>query len=203
MDNHLAKEEITEENLKKKIKENPTQIENYILLSELYQENNKKLQQILEPIQYVEKTVLKTKYDEDICFRKVDIYESFGDIALEAEKDKEAIQYYLVAWKFAKNYMRKVKIKNIKDYDKATISKYSLYDLIYNIDFAYDELGERYARKRRNFIQEIMRSLDLTAEEKKPFLQGLEETEGILIKQRKQRKYKKKNHYFIRKIPIK
>ncbi|MCI8444428.1 MAG: hypothetical protein HFJ37_04635 [Clostridia bacterium] len=188
---------LTEKNLKELIQKEPKKIENYITLSELYQKEKQDIKKVLEPIEYVEKQILKTQYDEDICIRKIDIYSSFGDIALEQEEDKKALKYYLIAWKFVKNYIRKVKIKEIQEYNMATIGQYSLYDLIYNIDFAYDELGEKYARQRRNFIQEVMKRLHLYPEEAKPFLQGLKETQEILRKQRAKTNYnliRKKSH---------
>lgn len=190
---------LTEEKrLKKLIQKEPKKIENYILLSELYQKQNQKIEKVLEPIQYIEKEILKTQYDEDICIKKVDIYGSFGDIALEKEEDPKALKYYLVAWKFAKIYIRKVKIKEIQEYNIATIGQYPLYDLIYNIDFLYDELGEKYARQRRNFIQEIMKRLHLYPEEARPFLEGLKETKELLRKQKT-----KRNYNLVRKNPHK
>ena len=182
-------EDMTEKKIKKTIQKEPKNIENYIILSEHYQKQNQNIEKVLEPIKYVEKEILKTQYDEDICIRKVDIYSNFGDIALEKEEDKKALKYYLIAWKFAKNYIRKVKIKEIQEYNIATIGQYSLYDLIYNIDFTYDELGEKYARQRRNFIQEVMKRLHLYPEEARPFLQGLKETEEILKKKKSKTKY--------------
>lgn len=138
--------DYTKEKIKKMIRENPDNIENYIILSECYQRKHKGLQKVLKPIQYVEENITKKQYEESIYARKVDIYAYYADIDMKYKKYENAWKKYYIAWKLAEKIIIEEKIDSIYEYDFEIISDYSLEKLIDNIKSVYKILISKYKK---------------------------------------------------------
>lgn len=138
--------DYTEEKIKSRIRQNPDNIENYIILSECYQGKHNSLQKVLKPIQYVEENITKNKYEESIYARKVDIYAYYADIDVKYKKYEDAWKKYYIAWKLAKKIIIEEKIDSIYEYDFEIISDYSLEKLIDNIESVYKILISKYKK---------------------------------------------------------
>lgn len=138
--------DYTKGKIKKRIRENPNNIENYIILSECYQRKHKNLRKVLKPIQYVEDNITKSKYEESIYARKVDIYAYYADIDVKRKKYETAWKKYYIAWKTAKRIIKEEKIDSIYEYDFEIISDYSLEKLVNNIDLLYKILISKYKK---------------------------------------------------------
>ena len=170
--NFSASSKYTEENFENLILKNPNNIDNYIMLSKLYEDNDKSIEKVLLPIFQAEYKAKNKKDLNKLLLRKIDIYAYYGDIDFEDMNNEAALDNFLKAWEFAKTYILKEKIEDICSYDLSAGNMYSLYDLLYNINYIYDEMSQDYFEDWLVFIKDVFSILNLDNKQAYPFLHG-------------------------------